>query len=173
MASYKTILLCYDGSREGRKALRCGADLAIELGAQTHLLAVVDLRASVSQSAGFVTDLACAQFEQSARDVLSEGVAWLSARGVSAQGHFAHGVPVDEIAHLAGEIDADLVVVGHRCRRGLARWWSGSSSSASLLDRLSCSLLVTCSSVEEQRASETVESAPEARPAAAVEAEIA
>jgi hypothetical protein len=31
MASYKKILLCYDGSREGRKALRCGADLALDL----------------------------------------------------------------------------------------------------------------------------------------------
>ncbi|MET5020961.1 universal stress protein, partial [Burkholderia pseudomallei] len=25
MASYKKILLCYDGTLEGRKALRCGA----------------------------------------------------------------------------------------------------------------------------------------------------
>jgi nucleotide-binding universal stress UspA family protein len=37
-------------------------------------------------------------------------------------------------------MDADLVVVGHRPRSALSRWWS-SSEEASLLDRVSCSVL--------------------------------
>lgn len=44
MASYNKILLCYDGSLEGRKALRIGANLAMDLKAETHLLSVVDMR---------------------------------------------------------------------------------------------------------------------------------
>jgi nucleotide-binding universal stress UspA family protein len=150
MASYKKILLCYDGSLEGRKALRCGADLALDLQAETHLLSVVDMRSSIAQSAGLLTDVACSRFEETAREILQEGVNWLTERGVKAEGHFAFGYPIDEIAGLANELGADLVVVGHRCRSGLSRWWMGTGKTQ-LLDRVSCSILVACSSVAEQR----------------------
>ena len=150
MASYKKILLCYDGSREGRKALRCGADLALDLKAETHLLSVVDMRSSIAQSAGLLTDVACGSFEKTARDILKEGVDWLTERGVTTQGHFAFGHPIDEIANLANDLQVDLVVVGHRCRTGLSRWWMGAGNTP-LLDRVSCSILVACSSVQEQQ----------------------
>ncbi|MBI0328775.1 universal stress protein [Burkholderia plantarii] len=150
MASYQKILLCYDGTLEGRKALRYGADLALELKAETHLLSVVDMRSSIAQSAGLLTDVACGRFEETARAILQEGVDWLTARGVQAQGHFAFGYPIDEIANLAKELGVDLVVVGHRCRSGLARWWMGAGNTQ-LLDRISCSILVACASSDEQR----------------------
>jgi hypothetical protein len=41
MACYCNILLCYDSTREGRRALIQGAELAQQLGAETHLLAIV------------------------------------------------------------------------------------------------------------------------------------
>ena len=75
MASYQRILLCYDGSREGRKALRCGADLALDLKAETHVLAVVNMRSSIAQSGGLLTDVACGQFEAAAREVVAESEA--------------------------------------------------------------------------------------------------
>ena len=46
MTSFNRILLCYDATREGRRALREGADLARECHAQTHLLAVLDQAAA-------------------------------------------------------------------------------------------------------------------------------
>jgi nucleotide-binding universal stress UspA family protein len=69
---------------------------------------------------------------------------------VNAQGHFAFGHPIDEIANLANELQVDLVVVGHRCRTGLSRWWMGAGNTP-LLDRVSCSILVACSSAQEQQ----------------------
>jgi nucleotide-binding universal stress UspA family protein len=144
MSSYQKILLCYDGSREGRKALRDGANLALALKAETHLLAVVDMRSSIAQSAGLLTDMACGRFEDAARDILREGVEWLTERGVRAEGHFAFGHPIDEISGLAQSLHVDLVVVGHRCRSGLARWWMGAGNTP-LMDRLSCSILVAVS----------------------------
>lgn len=77
-------------------------------------------------------------------------VNWLRERGVQAEGHFAFGYPIDEIANLATELKADLVVVGHRCRSGLSRWWMGSGNTQ-LLDRVNCSILVACSSAQEQK----------------------
>jgi nucleotide-binding universal stress UspA family protein len=167
MASYKRILLCYDGSREGRKALRCGADLALDLKAEAHVLAVVNMRSSIAQSGGLLTDMACSKFEDAARDVLQEGVEWLSARGLTVHGHFAFGIPVDEIATLARTIDADLVVVGHRSRTGLARWWAGGDNST-LLDRVTCSLLiaVSCATDPEQEPERVVDE-PVGEPVAA------
>jgi nucleotide-binding universal stress UspA family protein len=85
--------------------------------------------------------MACGRFEDAARDILQEGVDWLTERGLHAQGHFAFGHPIDEIASLADSLKVDLVVVGHRCRSGLARWWMGAGNTP-LLDRVSCSILV-------------------------------
>ena len=149
MASYKKILLCYDGTREGRKALRCGANLALDLKAETHLLSVVDMRTSIAQSAGLLTDVACGRFEDAAREILQEGVDWLTERGVLAQGHFAFGHPIDEIANLAEQLQVDLIVGGHRARSGLSRWWMGAGNTH-LLDRVSCSILVAVSTAHEQ-----------------------
>lgn len=159
MASYNKILLCYDGTREGRKALRVGANLALDLKAETHLLSVVDMRTSIAQSAGLLTDVACSRFEEAAREILQEGVDWLTERGVTAHGHFAFGHPIDEIANLANELKVDLVVVGHRARSGLSRWWMGSGNTP-LLDRVSCSILVAVSSPHEAEETTEVSSTP-------------
>jgi nucleotide-binding universal stress UspA family protein len=68
---------------------------------------------------------------------------------VHAQGHFAFGHPIDEIANLAEQLKVDLVVVSHRARSGLSRWWMGSGNTP-LLDRVSCSILVAVSTPHEQ-----------------------
>ncbi|MFC3722871.1 universal stress protein [Neoaquamicrobium sediminum] len=51
------------------------------------------------------------------------------------------GDPGPEICAVAREIDADLVVIGHRQHGTLARWWSGSVATY-LADHLTCSLLI-------------------------------
>jgi nucleotide-binding universal stress UspA family protein len=106
------------------------------------------MRTSIAQSAGLLTDVACMRFEDAAREILQEGVDWLTQHGVVAQGHFAFGHPIDEITRLANELKVDLVVVGHRSRSGLSRWWMGAGNSL-LLDRLSCSILVAVSTANE------------------------
>ncbi|KND55118.1 putative universal stress protein, UspA [Candidatus Paraburkholderia kirkii] len=85
--------------------------------------------------------MACGRFEEAARGILQEGVDWLRERGLHAQGHFAFGHPIGKIAALADSLKVDLVVVGHRCRSGLARWWMGAGNMP-LLDRVKCSILV-------------------------------
>jgi nucleotide-binding universal stress UspA family protein len=145
MASYSKILLCYDGSLEGRKALHCGAQLTLDLRAEAHLLSVVDMRSMIAQSGGVVSEFASDSLERTARAILQEGVDCLVSRGLTAQGHFVIGNPIEEIAARAEELKVDLVVVGHRCRTRLSRWWMGAGNTA-LIDRLSCSILVACAS---------------------------
>ena len=137
---FSRILLCYDTTREGRRALRFGADLAQQAGAETHLLAV---RENTYLTAGY--DVMVAQAaeieEQVAKEILEEGVERLKFRGVVATGYFAIGNPIEQIPIYAERLKADLIVVGHKPCGVLARWWAGPGNGL-LLDRVSCSVLV-------------------------------
>ena len=146
MTLFSRILLCYDATREGRRALRYGAELAQHLQAETHLLAVLG---NAYWLRGFDAMAAEAPLveEQSAREILSEGVSKLKARGVVAIGHFATGSPIDQIARVARELNVNLIVVGHRRCGLLARWWAGQGHGL-LLDRVSCSILVAIDPAE-------------------------
>ncbi|WP_296650944.1 universal stress protein [Paraburkholderia sp.] len=141
MSSFSRILLCYDASREGRRALREGAQLALECHAQTHLLAVLD-NAPVQWAMADVTlAVPLDSAEDAAREILREGVARLTAMGLDAQGHFVVGRPIDEIARYCEMLKPDVVVLGHHRRGALARWWEGRDDRL-LLDRVSCNVLV-------------------------------
>jgi nucleotide-binding universal stress UspA family protein len=138
---YQRIVLAYDGSREGRMALREGALLAKACNAKVFLLSVDIAAAIVKFSEG-----ACAsapdQHRDMVRDIFNEGVDRLKALGLTPVSRIAEGSdPTDVICAFAEEIDADLVVVGHKRQSLLERWWSG-PSGAYLSDRLTCSLLI-------------------------------
>jgi len=51
------------------------------------------------------------------------------------------GEPAPQIGAFAKEIDADLVVLGHRRRSFIERWWSG-GAGAFVTDHVTCSVLV-------------------------------
>jgi len=141
MSIFNRILLCYDGTLEGRHALKDGACLAQELKAEVHVLAVLSNSAWV-QGADIISAVPVEFISESAKSVLEEGLKKLAARGIRATGHFAVGDPLDQISSFANDLKADLVVVGHRRTSRLARWWSGKNDGL-LLDRVSCSVLVT------------------------------
>jgi nucleotide-binding universal stress UspA family protein len=138
---FATVLLCYDGTRESRLALRQGADLARACGAYVHLLAVVRTGAvaivgeSLSSEAPFSEQTRCTE------EILNEGVKRLAERGIKATGHIALGEPVNEIPRIAKSLKVDLIVLGHRTQSAFARWWRG-SVGPTLLDLSSCSILV-------------------------------
>ncbi|MGE0387470.1 MAG: universal stress protein [Gammaproteobacteria bacterium] len=137
---YQTILLCYDGTREGRAAVRQGAELAMKLGAQTHMLAVMQTPVGAYMTEA-ISDSYFEREQQAAQQLLDEAVRWLNERGLQTQGHLVFGNPADQIPQMATALAADLVVVGHHRRSSLARWWAG-PENASLLDRVPCSLLI-------------------------------
>ena len=141
---YRNILLCYDGSKEGRNALTEGAEVALAMNAHTHLLAILrssgaDLAAESSGSSGpfHLHD----EQQQATLRILREGVEWLKARNLNAQGQLVFGDPVSHIATCARKLGCDLIVIGHRHRSRLARWWS-EDEDATLLEQAPCSILV-------------------------------
>ncbi|MBU6460173.1 MAG: universal stress protein [Proteobacteria bacterium] len=138
---YQKILLTYDGSREGRTALCQGAEIALALKAQTHLLAVIRPIPNLGLGDGMVSDSFFESEQKQYQVILDEGVAKLAERGLKTTGHLLYGEPVQQIRMFAKEYGVDLIVVGHRHRSRLARWWSG-SLNISLLDDAPCSLLI-------------------------------
>jgi nucleotide-binding universal stress UspA family protein len=141
MPALKCILLCYDGTCEGQHALKDGASLAQELKAEVHVLCV--LNSSIWAQGSDITSAVPADIvTESARSLLEEGLKKLAACGIRAVGHFAIGDPLDQIPVFANDLKVDLIVVGHRRTGRLARWWAGRNDGL-LLDRVSCSVLVT------------------------------
>jgi len=142
---YRKILLAYNGSAEGKRALlECG-ELANFLQAETHLLAVASMPPSLFLTEGFVPEELLEEEKKRTQQVLDEGIATLKTRGFNAAGHLAVGEPVEEICRLAKELSVDLVVVGHNQNTSFAaRWWKG-SVGATLLDYVPCSLLIALS----------------------------
>ncbi len=139
---YRKILLAYNGSREGRAVLAQGADLAELCQARVCLLAVIDLQPAIAGSELMPLELA-EDTRRQVEETVREGVRNLRDRGLAVEGRVTCGEPLTQIAAVTAEIGADLVVVGHRRRGALARWWAGGSSvSRNLLSRIPCSLLV-------------------------------
>lgn len=149
---YQRILLAFDGSREGWVALGEGVELASACGAGVHVLSVMELTGSSGFGEGIhpletLEDGPVGQL----RGLVDEAVAEVRGRGVDpVRGHIAFGQPVEQIDRLARQVDADLIVVGHRSR-GLLTWWWQGSLSRRLLDRVHCSVLVARHPEDEAR----------------------
>ena len=142
---YKRILLAYDGSVEGRTALREGALLARQCGAEVFLLAVlVDPGALLLAEVG----LAGASFhmEDDFMEILNEGVARLRKLGFDPTAKLMKGQPAEEVGNFARQIEADLIVVGHQRVRPLVV----RSQGAYLMDYTDCSLLVARNVVSDE-----------------------
>jgi len=140
---YKRILLAYDGSQSGQKALLDCQDLAQWSHAELSLIAVLPINIGLVSTEGGVYDSGMMEREKAGMQaVLDEGLQRLKAAGFPATGALLTGDTVDEITDYAKKIDADLIVVGHKHLDGwAARWWKSSVSKA-LIAQAPCSVLV-------------------------------
>ena len=140
---YKKILLAYDGSDAGQKALLECRDIANWSQSELHLVAVMPSAMSFVGLEGGVYDVELEERERRKyRGVLDDGLRRLEQCGFSVQGEVVTGEAIDEITKYARKIAADLIVVGHKhLDSWAARWWRGSISGA-LIEHAPCSVLV-------------------------------
>jgi len=147
---YERVLLAYDGSREGLVALREGALLARRCGARVFLLSVLPLAdsggAEVAQ--GLYGGAAAEQID-TYNAVLNRGVDVLKQLGFDPVARLVVGEGAHQIGAFAKEIDADLVVLGHRRRSLLERWWSG-GAGAYVTEHVVCSVLIGRKAVSDE-----------------------
>jgi nucleotide-binding universal stress UspA family protein len=145
---YKRILLAYDGSVEGRTALREGALLAKQCGAEVFLLSVLADSGMLLMSEVALAG-ASVHMEDSFKEILDEGVDRLRRLGFDPVAEMVRGQPAEEIGNFARKVGADLIVVGHRRQSAFDRWWSG-PKGAYLMDYTDCSLLVARNAVSDE-----------------------
>jgi nucleotide-binding universal stress UspA family protein len=139
---FKRVLLCYDGTEVGRRALKRGAELAILVGAQVYVLSIIPSGVTDAAVAAGAAGHACLVDEpRGYRKLLDESIELLKARGVSAEGYLASGNTIEQIIAFSRRLAIDLIVLGHYPQPAGGFWW-GSSQRASLAERANCCVFV-------------------------------
>jgi len=140
---YKRILLAYDGSESGQKALLDGLDIAQWSHADLALIAVMPPTTPIIAAEGGIYDSELEdQMKKKYQGILEDGLRRLANSGYSSKGEVLVGDSVEVIIGQAKKISADLIVVGHKhLNSWAARWWRGSRSPA-LIEHSPCSVLV-------------------------------
>jgi nucleotide-binding universal stress UspA family protein len=140
---YKKILLAYDGSDAGQKALLECRELAQWSNSELHLVAVMPSAMSFVGLEGGVYDVELEEREKKKyRAVLEDGLRRLAECGFTARGEVVTGEAIDEICKYARKIGADLIVVGHKHLDSWAARWRRGSISGALSEHAPCSVFV-------------------------------
>jgi nucleotide-binding universal stress UspA family protein len=148
---FKRVLLCYDGSEVGRRALKRGAELAILVGAQVYVLSIIPAGVAGAAVVAGAAGHACLVDEEGGyRKLLDESVEWLKARGVSTEGYLASGNTIDQIIAFSRRLAVDLIVLGHYPQPSGGFWW-GSPQRSSLAERANCCVFVAVNESDEAR----------------------
>ena len=140
---YQNIILAYDGSLESQQALLNCKDLSQWEHAKVHLLSVVPYETiSMGHETSYNSEPENKIEEERRLKILNEGVEQLNSAGIEAAGKLLKGDAVDQIVKYATNIEADLIMLGHK-RHGnwLERWWRSSTPKA-LIEHSPCSVLV-------------------------------
>lgn len=140
---YKHIILAYDGSVSGQKALLELKELAHWGQPRLTLVAVAPNPLDVgSMEMGYYTSANNGPMEDELKAQLNHGVQTLQSMGFMAQGELLKGEVIRELSSFADRVQADLVVVGHKHEPNLLRrWWSGSTAK-SLVEESPCNVLI-------------------------------
>jgi nucleotide-binding universal stress UspA family protein len=141
---YKTIVLAYDGSESGQRALLDCQEIGQWSQARLHLVAVMaPPMALVAVDAWAFSPTLEGDDKAEYQSVLDAGLQRLRDAGLEAQGQVVVGNAVDEIVRVATAVRADLIVLGHKhLESWAARWWRGTSVSQSLIEFAPCSVLI-------------------------------
>jgi nucleotide-binding universal stress UspA family protein len=146
---FKRVLLCYDGSAAGRRALKRGAELAILLGAQVYVLSIIPNEVTTAATVAGAAGHACLVDEAGGySNLLHESIEWLKTRGVSAEGYLATGNTIEQIIAFSRRLAIDLIVLGHYPQPSGGFWW-GSSHRTSLAERANCCVFVAVNVTDE------------------------
>jgi nucleotide-binding universal stress UspA family protein len=129
----RRIVVATDFSGPGEHARDEGVALAKQLGAEVHLVHAFDIPlAMVTPYEVTVPDGLIHEAREAARKKLESALEAIRKQGVKATGHLAEVPAAPAIAQVAGEVKADLVVIGTHGRTGLKHVLLGSVAERTL-----------------------------------------
>ena len=128
------MLLATDGSAEAELATKSAVELANSTGSELHVVYVEPLPDFMKKNdagmLGYDLEL-YEKIEEEGRETLRQ-LTWRVkvAGGTVAGSHLRMGAVAEEIVDLAGELEADLIIVGSRGLRGIRRTLAGRVSES-------------------------------------------
>ena len=139
---YKKIILAYDGSLEGQKALINCKEMASWTNAEIHLLSVVPDNFYSIGEGSFIDVEAQKVDKENYQRQLDNGVELIKTEGFKCIGVLLVGNSVKEITRYAAKVSADLIVMGHKHQdSAFGRWWARSTSS-NIVEEAPCNVLI-------------------------------
>ncbi len=124
---YKRILVGFDGSESGLKAVRRGAELAVSFGSELFVVTVVPPPNVMLGPLLIPEVVETAPFLETARRRLKElSNSIFKEYGIDINYEVLEGDPTEALIRYAEEKKCDLIVVGRRGLRGLERLVLGS-----------------------------------------------
>jgi nucleotide-binding universal stress UspA family protein len=140
---YESIVVGTDGSETAQQAVSEAVGLAAALGCPLHVVSAYEpLRGIRADGAKVGTVLP----DTKVQSVIEQAAASARVRGVSVTTHAVTGDPGDALLDVAGQENADLIVVGSRGMHGIARMLGSVPNKVSHHAR--CSVLIV--STEEE-----------------------
>ncbi len=138
LARFERILVATDGSDFSAGAVRVAIAMAAKSGAHLHVMTMVRTNPEYEALAPELVRRAAIEAKQHLDEVEDQA----ERAGLGCSTHLRHGdVPHGEIVAQAEELNVDLVVMGRRGRRGLARLMVG-DATAKVIGAAPCSVLV-------------------------------
>ena len=145
---YQNIVVGTDGSDTAAIAVRHAMALAQAGGGTLHVVHACEnvslgLAAAAAGSGGPPVDLERLNegLRESGREVVDAVVADGELGGVTVVPHVVTGEPADVLLTVAGQVDADLIVVGNRGMSGMKRFMLGSVPNR-ISHHCNCNLLI-------------------------------
>jgi nucleotide-binding universal stress UspA family protein len=137
----QTVVVGTDGSPNAEAAVRRAADIAKADGAVLHLVVAYPDVPTYSEGISSSAKRVPVNLREVAEGVLARAEGEVGSEGVEVVTHAREGEPAQVILEVAGEQNADLIVVGARGLTGLKRFLLGSVSSK-LSHHAPCSLMI-------------------------------
>ena len=138
LARFERFLVASDGSDFSAAAVHEAIAMARKCGAQLHVMSLV----AVGIEHAALGETVLKQEMGMAQAHLDAVRAQAQAAGVACETHLVNGNTVDhEIVNMAEHLNADLIVMGRRGRRGLARMMLG-HATAQVIGMAHCNVLV-------------------------------
>jgi nucleotide-binding universal stress UspA family protein len=135
---FDRLLLATDGSEFSEGALRLALAMAPKCGARLTVVNVVLSQPALDSAAPRLSELA----DDKARAIVEDAQKRAAASGVGMETVIQHGQePARAIVEEAEAMDADLIIMGRRGRRGLARMMVG-DATARVCGQARCAVLV-------------------------------
>ncbi len=126
---FNKILVATDGSQYSDKALEYAVNIAKVFGAKLYIIHVVEEdKVALASSAIPITTNIIDDLVRIGNEILSRAREYARSRGIDAEVILARGNAADKILETADKINADLIIVGSRGLKGLARFLLGSVS---------------------------------------------